>query len=690
MTDIETLRLDADGIWFGGDYNPEQWNDAVLDEDIELMGRARVDTATVGVFAWSSIEPAPGEYRFGWLDAALDRLHAAGVRVILATPTASPPPWFTRLHPEALPVTADGVRLVHGSRDTYNPAAPAYRAAAERITRVLADRYGTHPALALWHVHNEYGTVSYGPVTDVAFRSWLGRRYRDLDELNATWNTPFWSQVYSAWDDVHAPQRTQYLPNPSQVLDFRRFSADILLECFRDQTRILREITPDVPLTTNFMLPSWNHYDQWAFAAEVDVVSVDHYPDDEGLGGDAQVAFGSDLARSFAGGRPWLLMEQATSLTYDYAAGRFLPKAPGRMRRHTHQYLSRGSFGSLFFQWRAPLVGAEFFHSAMVPHSGSDSRGYREIAALGAELAGLGELARTPSGPHAGGDAVVDARIAIVWSADAWWAADTRALPSNDIAFLPAVRAVHAELWREGHVVDVVSPDGDLSAYDLVLVPSLLAVSDAQAEAFDAFVARGGHLAVWFLAGTTDEHLRVRTGSYAAAFAELAGIRVEEHVPLRAGDGVTLDDGSRAEAWTEVVHLRGAETVAAYTDDAHAVIPPGFPAITRHRRGPGVVHYFSTRLAAPALRIHLARIAAEAGVTAPDGAGDGFEVVHRRAGGDEYVYALNHTDAPRTIRVHGTELLTRTDLAGDLVVAPGEIRIVRTSHDTPNRIDEHH
>lgn len=671
MTAIETLRRLSPGVWFGGDYNPEQWPEEVLREDVELMRRARVNTATVGVFSWAAIEPSPGEYRFAWLDAAMDRLHAAGVRVVLATPTASPPPWFTRLHPEALPVTADGVRLMHGSRDTYNPAAPAYREHARRITRVLAERYGSHPALEMWHLHNEYGTVSYGPVTDAAFRDWLRERYGDLDTLNTTWNTAFWSQVYGAWDDVHAPQRTQYLPNPSHVLDFKRFSSDVLLECLRDQLAIVREVTPEVPATTNFMLPSWHHYDQWAFARELDVVSIDHYPED-GATGDAHTAFGADLARSFGGGRPWLLMEQATTLVYDYAGGRMLPKDPGAMRRSTYQYLARGAMGSLFFQWRSPLTGAEFFHSAMVPHAGPDSRIFREVEALGAELEVIAEAVVAPEEGR-----VVDARVAIAWTSDAWWASETRMLPSADVAFLPAVRAVHTALWQRGVVVDVVNPDEDLSAYDVVLVPSMLAVGDAQAEAFERFVAAGGHLAVWHFAGSTDEHLRVRTGSYSAAFAGLAGIRVEEHVPLRSGESVTLSDGTRGTAWTEIVHAGAAEVVASYTADAHAAIGEGAPAITRREFGKGVVHYLSTRLEGASLDAHVRRILEGAGVAAHPDAGEGLEIVRRRAGAQTYLFAINHTAQPRRVRTTGYDVLDGSSVVGEIVVAPGDARVVR-------------
>ena len=203
---------------FGGDYNPEQWDAAVWAEDDELMRAARVNTATVGVFSWSLLEPEEGRFEFGWLDETLDRLHANGVRVILATPTASPPPWFTLAHPDAMPVTRDGVRLWHGSRDTYCAAAPAYRQAAARIAGELARRYADHPALVLWHVHNEYGTLCWCDHAAAAFRDWLRRRYGDgangLAALNEAWGTAFWSQRYSAWEQVLPPRATQYLPNP--------------------------------------------------------------------------------------------------------------------------------------------------------------------------------------------------------------------------------------------------------------------------------------------------------------------------------------------------------------------------------------------------------------------------------------------------------------------------------------------
>ncbi|WP_309124726.1 beta-galactosidase [Arthrobacter sp.] len=674
MPASETFRQ-PNQLVYGGDYNPEQWPESVWLEDVRLMREAHVNRVTIGVFSWSSIEPREGDYEFGWLDRIMDLMAENGIGVVLATPTASPPPWFSLAHPEALPVTADGVRLIHGSRDTYNPAAPAYREAARRVTSALAERYSSHPALTMWHLHNEYGTVSYGPETDTAFREWLRGKYGSLAQLNTTWNTAFWSQGYGEWDEIFAPQATQYLPNPSHLLDFKRFSADLLRDCLREQVEIVRSVRADVPVTTNFMLPSWNHYDQWDFAAEIDDVSVDHYPDTAGIEGDIQVAFGSDLARSFNGGRPWVLMEQATTMVYNYGQGRILAREPGKLLFNTLQYLARGSTGSLFFQWRSPRAGAEFFHSPMVPHVGEDSRTFREIVQLGTTLTALEELAEPP----AAGQRVNRNRVAIVWDADAWWSTETRALPSSDVAFLPAVKSVHRALWLLGINADFVRLDQDLSHYNLVLVPSKLAVSDAEADALRRFVAEGGHTAIWYFSGSADENLNVRPGGFTGAFADLLGIRVEEHYPQLAETALKLSDGSTADCWAETVELRGATSIAGFTEYPLT----GRPAITKREYNNGTAHYFATRLGEDALGTHLHRILDDAGVSPEHpAAGYGIEAVRRYAGDSAYLFLLNHTGEAVDVDVSGHNLLTDSEVNGPTTLGPGAALIVREPHTT--------
>lgn len=655
----------TDHLHFGGDYNPDQWPPEVLDEDIRLMVEARVNTVTVGVFSWASIEPREGEYEFGWLDEAMDRLHAGGIGVVLATPTASPPPWFSVAHPDGLPMRADGTRLWHGSRDTYNPTSSAYREAARRITLAMAERYGSHPALRMWHLHNEYGTVSFGPSADVEFRVWLRSRYGSLEELNRAWYTTFWSQRYSDWGQVSAPQVTQYLPNPGQVLDFKRFSADMLRDCLRDQVEVVRAITPTVPVTTNFMLPSWLHYDPWDFAKLIDVVSIDHYPSALDIEGEVHTAFGADLARSFNAGQSWMLMEQATTMTYDPAARRIFAKAPGRMERNTLQYLARGSTGSLFFQWRSGRGGAEFLHSPMVPHAGPDSRTFREIAALGARLEDMAEIAEPP----ADGGRVNRSRIAIVWDADAWWSAETQAMPSDDLDFLSAVRAAHRALWFAGLETDFVRLDQTLDDYAIILVPSKIAVTAVDAAALKSYVARGGHVVVQFFSGTTDESMLVRPGGFSGAFADMLGIRITELHPLAAGASIVLDDCAAADAWAEDVELRGAEVLRTFMHEPLA----GLPAVTRNALGAGTATYVATRLERSALSGLLVEVAALAGVTAeiPE-AGGGLEAVRRYAGDLAYLFVINHTDSSRRVRLTGFDLISGRELDGPLTLAAGD------------------
>ena len=243
-------------IAFGGDYNPDQWPEEVWREDVRLMKQAGVNLVSLGIFSWSRLEPAEGEFDFGWFDRVMELLDGGGVKVDLATATASPPPWLSHAHREMLPVLADGVRLWPGARQHYCPSSPVYRQAAARLVEKMAERYAKHPALAMWHVGNEFGchvAACYCDVSAEAFRGWLRDRYSSIEALNDAWGTDFWSQRYSSWEEILPPRRAPTWPNPSQSLDFMRFSSDALLECYDVEREILQRVTPDVPVTTNFM-----------------------------------------------------------------------------------------------------------------------------------------------------------------------------------------------------------------------------------------------------------------------------------------------------------------------------------------------------------------------------------------------------------------------------------------------------
>ncbi|MFF6779339.1 beta-galactosidase [Streptomyces sp. NPDC012510] len=632
------------GLAFGGDYNPEQWDEPIWKEDDELMRRARVNLATVGVFSWALLEPEERRYDFAWLDAHIDRLHAGGVAVDLATPTASPPPWFSVAHPDALPVTPDGNRLTHGSRDTYCLTAPAYRSAARRIASALAERYGDHPALALWHVHNEYGTLCYCDHTAAAFRVWLRARHGSLDALNEAWATAFWSQRYSSWEQVMPPRATQWHKNPGQALDFRRFWSDEIIAAYREQRDAIRAHS-DRPVTTNLMLPAYQNIDLWVLARELDVVSSDQYPSSPGPDAAADVAFHADRTRSLAGGSPWLLMEQGTNTVYD--RDRTLAKEPGDILRHTLGHIARGSEGALFFQWRQSRAGAEMWHSAMVPHAGPDSRVFREVTQVGEAVARLGELAGS----------TVTAPVAVLHDSDAWWALSMDGLPSPDLDYHAELGRAHRALWNAGATVDFAHPEHELGRYLLVIAPALFLMSDAGAENLRRYVEGGGTLLVQHASGFVDERPHARLGGYPAGpLREALGIRVEEYRPLRRAERIALSDGSHGTVWSESLRTEGAETLATYT---HGMLTDS-PALTRHRFGTGQGWYLSARLEETDYGALVHRLLKEAGVE-PElpGLPPGVEAVTRHAPDGRRWHALiNHRTATLHLPEPAHDLLT--------------------------------
>lgn len=658
----------VNGLCYGGDYNPEQWPEEIWAEDAKLMREAGVNLATVGVFAWSALEPAPGRYEFGWLDRVMDLLHDAGVAVDLATATASPPPWFSHRYPESLPVDADGRRLTYGSRQAFCPSSPAYREAALALAGALADRYRDHPALAMWHVHNEYGCHNprcYCETSAAAFRDWLRDRYGDLATLNEAWGTSFWSQRYTGWEQVQPPRATTTTPNPTHLLDFQRFCSDALLALFQAERDLLHERTPGVPITTNLMTTGdFAVLDYWRWAPELTgrdrLVSMDHYivPSDP-VEPPAQVAYGADRTRSLADG-PWLLMEHSTSALswrpYNPA------KPPGQLVRDSLSHVARGSEGALFFQWRASRYGAEKWHSAMVPHAGTDSKIWREVVTLGGHLQRLAEIRGS----------TVRAEVAVLFDHESAWAASGPSQPSVEMSTVPEIRRWHAALWRLGVTADFAHPAHDLSRYPLVLAPALYLVDDEAAANLRRYVADGGTLVIGPYSGVADERDHIRLGGYPGAFRELLGIYVDEYFPLPPGGTVALDNGATGLLWTE--HARaepGTTVLASYADGPAA----GCPALTRRAAGAGTAYYLGTRLADADLAELLTSVGAQP--TLPE-APPGLEAVRRvHDDGRSYLFLLNHAGADAVVPAAGVDLLTGAAWSDRVTVPAGGAVVLR-------------
>ncbi|MEY9841135.1 beta-galactosidase [Streptacidiphilus sp. EB103A] len=655
-------------LTFGGDYNPEQWDPQVWKEDVRLMQEAGVNLVTLGVFAWSWIEPEQDRFDFSGMDQVVELLHSGGIRIDLATPSASPPPWFSENFPEALPMDQYGRRLRHGSRQAFCASSGAYRERTAMVVEQLAQRYAHHPAVVMWHVGNEFGGYNihcYCPSSAAAFRSWLMHRHGSLEDLNQAWGTSFWSQRYSAWSQVYPPGSTPGRVNPAQQLDFYRFSSDAQLECYRAERDLISRYAPQTPVTTNFMAGTFKWVDYFRWAPEVDLVSNDHYlvaadPDNH-IG----LALSADLSRGLAAGRPWLLMEHSTSAVQWQP--RNVAKRPGELLRNSLAHVARGSDGACFFQWRQSDSGVEKWHSAMLPHGGTATRNWREVKQLGAVLNAAAEVAGS----------TVEREVALLWDYESFWALEMDARPSVDMRYASEVSAWHRALWKQGVTCDIVSANmtaADLSSYRLVLVPSLYLMRQSTADALTAYTQAGGHVVVGPFSGVVDAQDRVLPGSYPGMLRDLLGLRIDEFLPLAENAAVALDDGSVGHFWTERVEARGATVEVTFTNGPAA----GGPAVLHHRVGRGLVRYAATRFEAAALDGLLTRALDEAGC-APcvPGAGEGVEAVRRLNGERSWLFVLNHTDRPARIDCHGVDLLSGGEADGSFSLAPGGAAVIR-------------
>ena len=585
----------------GGDYNPDQWRHipGIVDEDFRLFPLAGINSASVGIFSWTAIEPEEGRYEFGWLDDIMDRAAKQGMAIVLATPSGAKPNWLARKYPEIRRVArreddtlGPGARQLQGIRHNHCVTSPVYREKVAEIDSKLAERYAGHPALALWHISNEFNGECHCPLCKAAFRDWLRARYGTLDALNHAWWTGFWSHIYTDWEEIDAIDFSM----DGLVVDWKRFMTEQHATFIRNEADALRRFTPDVPVTTNLM-GFFNGLDYWRIAKELDVVCWDNYPMYHERPGEteplaARIGMTHDLNRSLKGGRPFLMMESSPGPTNWYHHNRLL--RPGMHRMKSLQAVAHGSDSVQYFQIRKGRGGSEKFHGAVIDHEGTEKpRMFREVAQVGRDLQALR--------PVLGG--ITKAKVGIVYDWESTWHMAATQGPLKELKGDPVGNALrhYRPYWKRGIAVDILNGDSPLDGYDVVIAPSVFMLREGFGARVERFVEAGGTFVATWLTGIVNETGLCFRGGFPGPLRKVLGIWAEEtdylyedernSLEFREENPLGILQSFETGTVCDVVHAETAETVAVYGRDFYA----GTPALTVNRFGKGEAWYIATR-----------------------------------------------------------------------------------------------
>ncbi|MEK4258175.1 beta-galactosidase [Paenibacillus sp. FSL L8-0499] len=658
-------------IWYGGDYNPEQWDAPVWAEDERMFKLAGIDVATINVFSWALIQPSEDTYDFSSLDELMDRLYKNGTYVCLATGTGAHPAWMAHRYPEVTRVDVQGRKRKFGGRHNSNPNSSVYRKYAAKLAGKLAERYKDHPALVAWHISNEYGGYDYSEQSAAAFRVWLKERYGSLDALNKAWNTRFWGHTFYDWEEIVVPNELSEEWNGNRTnfqgisLDYRRFMSYSLLECYKIEYEAIKEHSTNVPVTTNLM-GFYPELDYFEWAKHMDVISWDNYPSL-----DTPVSFTAmthDLMRGLKNGQPFMLMEQTPS-QQNWQPYNSL-KRPGVMRLWSYQAVARGADTVLFFQLRRSIGACEKYHGAVIEHVGHEhTRVFRECAELGKELEQLGDQLL---------DARSAAKVGIIYDWENRWALDLSSGPSVALDYVNEVHKYYDALYQQNIEADMIGVEENLSKYEIVIAPVMYMVKPGFAEKVEAFVKAGGTFITTYFSGIVNENDLVTVGGYPGELRKVLGIWAEEIDALLPGmsNELVLDktwgglSGSyKCDLLCDLIHAEGAEVLAEYGSDFYK----GMPALTVNKFGEGKAYYVATSPEAGFLQGFLANLCAEKNIQPLVAAPEGIESVQRVKDGVFYLFLLNHTAGDLSADIGAaerTDLLTGNVISGSAVV-PG-------------------
>lgn len=661
----------------GGDYNPDQWLDRpdILEEDIKMMKKAGVNTATVGVFSWSALEPQEGNFQFGWLHDIMDKLYENGIYTVLATPTGARPAWMDEKYPSVLRVEKDGRRNHHSGRHNHCMSSLEYRALVEKMDTKLAQEFGNHPGLILWHISNELGGECYCDSCKKRFQEYLREKYHNnIEELNKQWWTSFWSRRFDSFEQIEPPYDNGEHSILGLNLDWKRFNSWNMKDYLAFERRILKKYTPQVPATANFM-KLFEQLDYVDLAKEIDIISWDGYPswnNDYETPADtaAELSFDHAVMRSLKKDKPFMLMESTPSLVNWHSVNKL--KRPGILRASSIQTIGCGSDTVQYFQWRKGRGAAEQFHGAVVDHLGrDDTRVFKEVSEVG-EL--LKKLA-----PVTGSRVASKAAVLFDWS-NRWAIKDMQGMAHDTKKYEKEVRKFYNIHLKKGINADIVFPLEDLSSYSLVVLPMYYAVSKEAGAWLKEYVKNGGTVVATYLTAYVNENTLAYLGGFpGAGLGEVFGLYAEELDTLYPTDSnaVLMKDGNKAivKDYCELIKLTGAEVLGTYESDFYA----GMPAVTVHSYGNGKAYYIGTRMEEEDLIKFFTPIWSECGIKEKE-LPEGVEYLTRTAeDGSTFDFYVNYNAMPVTVQLSkdGTNLLNGEAVSGKVEILPFNAVVVK-------------
>jgi beta-galactosidase len=595
-------------MYFGVDYHPEQWvypyggtpehPEAAWERDVELMQAAGINVVRMGEFTWGLCEPEDGKYDFRWLKRVMDLLGKAGIKVVLATPTAAPPLWLSQKHPEILPVDERGLVKREGTRHAVCLNSDVFWDYSKRIVEHMAKALGQHPQLIAWQIDNSLG----GNYSEAAFNEdvrrdwhlWLEAKYTTIERLNELMGLRHWGQVVSSWSQVPMPMAAPTVHNPALVLDWCRFSSDTIVQFVKMQADLLHQLTPKCPVTTNLrsLVHRFDHFD---LAEVIDFVSIESTAALKPKS--AELACEIDMLRSLkksdirtpdGDSGFWVMEQKAGNVTWQDVNSLV---RPGVLRMFTYQLVSRGATAVLFFRWRQPRFGSEQFHGAVLPHR-ADPKGrvYQEVAQLGDEMKLLSPSIKGTR---------VQAETCILYSHDNDWVLQQPMQPNKFFSLREHIQLFYNALHDRNIAVDFARPTEDLSRYKLVIAPSLHLLSGGEADRLKLYVQNGGTLLATFNTGLVDEHNIAPDTGYPHDLTDLFGLEVVEFDQLPPGEENHLvfkgtfptNHMHPARLWCDIIEPKDCQVIATYAKDFYA----GRPALTLHTFGLGKAVYVGTQ-----------------------------------------------------------------------------------------------